>query len=730
MSLPGAQDPIDSESLRSRRTVYKHKEADPPPLGVSASEWNRLYSAADSRIYARSHKDSTKSKQARLTGLTRQEALDVLAKKRLEDPHYFPLPQQDQSLAPLTTSIPPSSSNPADSMPKKKTTKKGKDTAPAILPDIASAPPTSASLLGSPGPTPVPDSPHHPSAMENQTSTHQTDNAGIPASPSVDQILVSMNTAPIKSKRNYRARPKKTARTMTKAAAPAGSVPKSSKVKRVVTQCDYEKGPEAPSSPKTPDSEAGSLPHLPASPTTPTGRTYEPSDDDDGVKSPQENDDNESFEGSNDGGTYCICRGPDDHSKMVQCESCEEWYHIRCIEMKEWWYALLEHYFCPKCVTADRRCLYKRTCRLPTCRSAARAELIPDGRWKYCSDQHLDKWAQSMVAKAGPGTDSNPGGAINRRQLKHLMDQVSTAAEFHALGKKPHIEGIRTLDKPEYGDCGEDVDDGDKDMKIAPATKVSHIKNGGGPRKGNWISLSELRKKAAMQGTSEDAGVSDIQTKDKSTQLDPKSEAKTTLNSNHSEDAPAAIPVSTEAITQYIVSLETLQDGRLHDWLGQYLTEEEMSQIAGFNAQREAIIRKRHIFEKNEKLISFVKGKANRALSKIKAIDGRKDICGYDRILAKNEDELDAWLKSDVGVETFINGQLADPIIDESLVDQEQVDGMCLRKRCTSHIQWFKLHMQDTRFEVAELTKQDLKLDQLELAIFETVETRVLLENA
>ena len=27
---------------------------------------------------------------------------------------------------------------------------------------------------------------------------------------------------------------------------------------------------------------------------------------------------------------YCECRCPDDGSRMLQCKSCQEWYHINC----------------------------------------------------------------------------------------------------------------------------------------------------------------------------------------------------------------------------------------------------------------------------------------------------------------------------------------------------------------------------------------------------------------
>ncbi|CAN0038377.1 unnamed protein product [Choristocarpus tenellus] len=36
-----------------------------------------------------------------------------------------------------------------------------------------------------------------------------------------------------------------------------------------------------------------------------------------------------------DGGNrYCLCRGPNDGSFMVGCDSCEEWFHGACVNIK------------------------------------------------------------------------------------------------------------------------------------------------------------------------------------------------------------------------------------------------------------------------------------------------------------------------------------------------------------------------------------------------------------
>jgi COMPASS component SPP1 len=61
---------------------YKYPEARPTPEGVDDAEWNKLFTAADSRFYNKAHKNANASKVKRSTGETYTLALQMLQEKR------------------------------------------------------------------------------------------------------------------------------------------------------------------------------------------------------------------------------------------------------------------------------------------------------------------------------------------------------------------------------------------------------------------------------------------------------------------------------------------------------------------------------------------------------------------------------------------------------------------------------------------------------------------------
>lgn len=156
-----------------------------------------------------------------------------------------------------------------------------------------------------------------------------------------------------------------------------------------------------------------------------------------------------SEEDSNDGGEYCICRGPDDHRMMVNCEGgCEDWYHCSCLKMdvadaKE----LLDVFICPKCTTETLHTTWKRMCRYYNvgkwlkdpnpCRKAARVSLDPPS--KYCSDEHLKAFWEFVKTLCRTDDEPSRGGRLSQGEVGWLLSQGLTAAEIHALGAKPRL---------------------------------------------------------------------------------------------------------------------------------------------------------------------------------------------------------------------------------------------------------------------------------------------------
>lgn len=64
----------------------------------------------------------------------------------------------------------------------------------------------------------------------------------------------------------------------------------------------------------------------------------------------KKNNENENIADSEQGKLYCICRGVDDGTHMVQCQDCAEWFHVRCIPYTTKQIAALEYadqFLCP-----------------------------------------------------------------------------------------------------------------------------------------------------------------------------------------------------------------------------------------------------------------------------------------------------------------------------------------------------------------------------------------------
>ena len=46
---------------------------------------------------------------------------------------------------------------------------------------------------------------------------------------------------------------------------------------------------------------------------------------------------------------YCICRGPDDGTFMIQCDECREWFHGKCVDITPEKAKVIDIYLCANC---------------------------------------------------------------------------------------------------------------------------------------------------------------------------------------------------------------------------------------------------------------------------------------------------------------------------------------------------------------------------------------------
>jgi COMPASS component SPP1 len=90
---------------------YKYPEAAPTPDGEDDDEWNKVYTAADSRFYNKHGKSSQASKKYRLSGETYELAVTMLAEKK-EKARSDYNSQSDMTGSSSGTILPPKTAKP------------------------------------------------------------------------------------------------------------------------------------------------------------------------------------------------------------------------------------------------------------------------------------------------------------------------------------------------------------------------------------------------------------------------------------------------------------------------------------------------------------------------------------------------------------------------------------------------------------------------------------------
>ncbi|MCJ1284198.1 hypothetical protein MMC26_003529 [Xylographa opegraphella] len=383
-------------------------------------------------------------------------------------------------------------------------------------------------------------------------------------------------------------------------------------------------------------------------------------------KDPDTNDDDDV---DDDSELFCICRKPDDHTWMIGCDGgCEDWFHGRCVNMNERDGNLIDKYICPNCkANGVGQTTWKPMCRLDTCREPARVTGAKPS--KYCCDQH----GEQFMAMRALGKDAKKSEGIK-------------GAGAAGVGRKRRKENI--TDNVGIEDDEKNENDDDVDQAYL---------------RGGILHAGELKALTS--------GVKDIEEFNK-------------LGEGVLSPSRAASP------DQNAMEMDN-GDQMSKEKLKVVYTAEEKAQLADIASKRTSLKRKRETLEVREKFLGLVRTRAKSTLEELKKKEGVKDICGFDSRLTWSDEEFDTWRASSDGQTSLETGVLTAPntTIDEdgdqkmtngdSSHADESGKGVCQKKRCERHKQWYKLQQQEIAFEKDECRQEMRKLESEEKGVGE-----------
>lgn len=398
---------------------------------------------------------------------------------------------------------------------------------------------------------------------------------------------------------------------------------------------------------------------------------------------------NEDEDYDDDTEIFCICRKPDDHSIMIGCDGpCEDWFHVKCVEMDQEKSDLVSKWYCkypvfpvdhtvqvkadtidagPNCAALGHESLWKRKCRLEDCPKPARQDDETKFRSKYCSEEHA---ADFMRRRVFPNTsEKKPTANGSNRKKRH--DNYT--------------------DNDGNGD-GMDIDKG------------AHVDDDHGIVRGGVLRAGEL--KALVDGV----------------------------------DSVGAFRKLGDGVLSPPKTASPEAEGGKSSHNAIY-TPEESSSLADISRKREFLNARKAMLTDRDKFVAMVAARAKTVLASLKEKEkSLKDICGYDSRLTWSDDELNAWRAAPIGQESLVTGILLPPTPDpnpsahpeEKDKDKEDEDGeeigpgVCKKKRCERHRAWFKVQQQDNAFEKDEVRQRLKRLESEEKGIRDRAMIRTL----
>lgn len=186
---------------------------------------------------------------------------------------------------------------------------------------------------------------------------------------------------------------------------------------------------------------------------------------------------------------YCICRKGDDHSWMIACDGgCEDWFHGKCVQIREEDGDLIDRYICPNCAKkTGASTTWKPMCRRDGCRKPARVTKSNTSKYcsDYCGELFMSRKVEQSNVQAG-GIEAQKKKNAKSRRKSVYTDNISNAgeeSEDEYLG--PRGGSLRPNDIKALATSSKDVDSfrslGDGVLSPPPTASpsVEKFPNGG-----------------------------------------------------------------------------------------------------------------------------------------------------------------------------------------------------------------------------------------------------------
>ncbi|EFW20381.1 hypothetical protein D8B26_003229 [Coccidioides posadasii str. Silveira] len=378
---------------------------------------------------------------------------------------------------------------------------------------------------------------------------------------------------------------------------------------------------------------------------------------------------------------FCICRKPDNHTWMIACDGgCEDWFHGKCVNIKQIDADLIDKYICPNCEEKQGiRTTWKRMCRLPGCRQPARVTAKTPS--KYCSDDHgVEFMKRKLRIAESRSTSSHIPSAASRGSLcqtnsrqTHQENGYVESGSLNSNGDQVTNEIVRDAD-----DAGAEREGTEDLMNIGGVLTPREVKAMADGVK----SAEEFRKLGESLLSTETQGLQSL--REVAESFDPKSE----------------MPGKS-------IDFDLLADNI--EW-----TPEERKHMDSLKEKRADLLNRSQLLRDRDRFLTLVRQRAKNILERLRQNDpkGWKDICGFDSRLSWSDEEFDEWRQSEVGKKALGDGVLEPERSVDNAGDTEMADadknevdtiaqGMCIKKRCEQHRQWAKVQQQDILFELS-----------------------------